>query len=99
MSLRQFIGKVLGNANDRELRSMEPFVDAANALEKEYEALTNEQLRQKTDEFRRRLVSGETLDDVLAGFTAFKAAVSRNPKRFSETKPIHPGGESWQLKF
>ena len=84
MSLRQFIGKVLGNANDRELRSMQPFVEATNALEAEYEALTDEQLGSKTAEFRRRLADGETLDDMLA--EAF-AVVREASKRTTGLRP------------
>jgi preprotein translocase subunit SecA len=65
VSLRQFFGKVLGNANERELRGMQPQVEAINALEASYEALSDEDLRSKTDEFLDRLRGGETLDDIL----------------------------------
>jgi preprotein translocase subunit SecA len=65
LSLRQFLGKVFGNANERELQEMQPQVEAINALEESYEALSDKQLASKTDEFLKRLSDGETLDDIL----------------------------------
>lgn len=78
MSLKQFVSKVLGNANERELQQMQPFVDAINKLESEYERLSDQELRAKTDEFLRRLRDGETLDDILVeAFTAVREASKR----------------------
>ena len=84
MSLRQFLSKVLGNANDRELDGMRPFVDAINGLESACEALTDAELRAKTNAFRHRLESGETLEDILA--EAF-AVVREASKRMTGLRP------------
>ena len=53
MSLRRFLTKVLGNANERELGQMQPLVDAVNDLESTYEALSEANCAPKTDQFQR----------------------------------------------
>ena len=57
--------KIVGSKNERVLKGLQPVIATINELEPEIEALSDEQLREKKDEFRRRLESGETLDDVL----------------------------------
>ncbi|CBL44262.1 Preprotein translocase [gamma proteobacterium HdN1] len=57
--------KVIGSKNDREIKRMRKVVERINALEPEYESLTDEQLAAKTVEFRARLEKGETLDGLL----------------------------------
>ncbi len=57
--------KIVGSKNERELKRMQPAVDRINALEPEFEALSDQQLAAKTVEFRSRLADGETLDDLL----------------------------------
>ena len=71
-----FLDKIFGSYNDRELKKLKPIVDSIEALEAEYAAKTDEELRAKTDEFKRRLNEGETLDDILpeAFATAREAA-------------------------
>jgi preprotein translocase subunit SecA len=65
----EFIGRALkglfGSRNDRIVRALAPIVAQVNALEPEYEKLTDARLRAKTEEFRERLKKGETLDDLL----------------------------------
>src|SRR3954470_21324072 len=63
--LDTLLAKVVGTQNDRELKRMRPIVAQVNALEPTIQALSDAQLRGKTDEFRQRLASGETLDDLL----------------------------------
>jgi len=57
--------KFFGDANLRRLKPLWRRVEAINALEAEYEPLTDDELRAKTQEFRDRLEAGETLDDIL----------------------------------
>ncbi|GGE33837.1 protein translocase subunit SecA [Halopseudomonas oceani] len=57
--------KLFGSKNDRELKRMGKVVAAINALEESLNALSDEQLKAKTDEFKQRLASGETLDALL----------------------------------
>ncbi|BBO34862.1 preprotein translocase subunit SecA [Lacipirellula parvula] len=59
------ITALFGSANARVLRRLQPKVDAINALEAKYQAMNDEQLRNQTAEFRKRLDSGESLDDLL----------------------------------
>ncbi|WP_166243662.1 preprotein translocase subunit SecA [Paenibacillus turpanensis] len=59
------VRKIFGDANEREIKRMLKTVDRINALEPEFQALTDEQLRAKTDEYRARLEQGEALDDLL----------------------------------
>jgi preprotein translocase subunit SecA len=59
------ITALFGSANARVLRKLQPKVDAINALESKYQSVTDEQLRNQTAEFRRRLDAGESLDELL----------------------------------
>ena len=59
------LGKVLGDPNERELKKLRPIVDEVNDLESEFEALSDEGLLDKTEEFRDRIEDGESLEDVL----------------------------------
>ncbi|MEE4464995.1 preprotein translocase subunit SecA, partial [Azotobacter chroococcum] len=56
---------LFGSKNDREVKRMRRAVRAINALEEQMVALTDEQLRTRTEEFRERLGKGETLDQLL----------------------------------
>ena len=56
---------MFGSANARFLRHLQPKVEAIGALEAKYQAMTDEELRGQTVEFRRRLAAGETLEDIL----------------------------------
>jgi preprotein translocase subunit SecA len=57
--------RVFGNSNERQIRRLRPRVEAINALEPAMQALSNEELKAKTAEFRGRLARGATLDDLL----------------------------------
>ncbi len=61
----RLITSIFGSANARYLKRLQPRVDAINALEAKYEAMSDEQLREQTELFRQRLAAGETLDDLL----------------------------------
>ncbi len=63
--LTGLLKKVFGSKNDRELKRMGKMVTAINALEEDYEALSSEQLKDKTAEFRARLDDGAHLDSLL----------------------------------
>ena len=61
----QLLTKIVGTQNDRELKRLRPRVADINAFEPAIKALSDEQLRGKTAEFRARLANGETLNDLL----------------------------------
>jgi len=62
---RGILTKIVGDANERELKRLQPIVEEINALEPEFERLSAEELRGKTTEFKGRLYAGESLDDLL----------------------------------
>jgi preprotein translocase subunit SecA len=57
--------KIFGSRNDRTIKNLRKTVALINALEEQYEALTDEQLKAKTAEFRARFEQGTSLDDIL----------------------------------
>ena len=57
--------KVFGTQNDRKVKSVRPLIEKINALEPEFEALSDAQLIEKTAEFKSRYENGETLDALL----------------------------------
>ena len=61
----QLLAKVIGTQNEREIKRLRPRVVEINALEPTIQALSDEQLRTKTVEFRRRVTGGATLDEML----------------------------------
>ncbi len=57
--------KIFGTYSQRELKRIYPILNKVNALQEEYRALSDQELRGKTDEFKERLFQGESLDDIL----------------------------------
>jgi preprotein translocase subunit SecA len=73
-----FLTRVFGSRNDRVLKSLARDMRAANAFEPALQALGDEQLRAKTDEFRTRLAAGETVDRLLPeAFAVVREAARR----------------------
>jgi len=70
--------KLFGSANERRIRSYQPRVAQINALEKELEALSDEQLRARTNEFKKQVAEGASLDDILvSAFATCREAAKR----------------------
>src|SRR6201995_5852671 len=70
--------KLFGSSNDRRVRKYQPRVDAINALEPELVKLTDEELRARTDEFKKQVAEGASLDDVLVpAFATVREAAKR----------------------
>src|SRR3990167_6105712 len=63
--ITSFLSKVFGTANQRQLKKLEPIVAKINSLEPEITKLSDDELKNKTTEFRERLAKGETLNDIL----------------------------------
>jgi len=57
--------RIFGNSNERQIRRMRPIVARINEMEPELQALSDDDLRARTTEFRNRLAQGETLEDIL----------------------------------
>ncbi len=70
--------KMFGSANDRRIKTYQPRVDAINALEKELEKLSDQDLRARTDMFKAQVAEGKTLDDILVpAFATVREASKR----------------------
>jgi len=64
--MKKFLERVLlGDPNKKYLTKIQPIVDEINGLEAQFKAMSDEQLRAKTDEFKKALADGKTLDDIL----------------------------------
>ncbi len=73
-----FLEKLFGTHSQNELKRIYPIVDHIEALEPEMQKLSDEELRDKTREFKERLGNGETLDDILPeAFATVREAASR----------------------
>jgi len=65
LGLGKVARKVFGTPNDRKVKATRPLVEKINALEPEFEKLSDAQLIEKTAEFKARVSNGESLDDLL----------------------------------
>ena len=74
--------KIFGTHSEREIKRVIPIVDRIEALEPEYEKLSDEALKAKTTEFKNRLKNGETLDDILVeAYATVREAAKRTIKQ------------------
>ena len=70
--------KIFGTHSEKELKKIAPIVDAIEALDDKMQALSDEELKAKTQEFKDRLAAGETLDDILVeAFAVVREAAYR----------------------
>ncbi len=70
--------KIFGSENDRNLKKIYKIADSVQALEEEYKQKSDEQLKAKTDEFKKLLSEGKTLDDILPeAFATVREACAR----------------------
>ncbi len=78
VSLGVIASKVFGSSNDRRLKALRPRVEAINAMENEMQALSDEALRARTEQFRQDLANGASLDDLLVpAFATVREAARR----------------------
>ena len=74
----KIMSKLLGSRNDRQLKRMSRVVAQINGMESDFKALSDEALKAKTDEYRKRQADGESLDDLLPeAFAAVREAAWR----------------------
>jgi len=59
------LSKIFGDPNEKFIKGLHPIVEKINSFEPEFEKLSSEQLKDKTKEFKERLIKGETLEDIL----------------------------------
>jgi preprotein translocase subunit SecA len=78
VSLGGLARTLFGSANDRRIKKLRPKVEAINALETEMAALSDEQLRALTDDYRARIAAGTSVDDLLVpAFATVREAAKR----------------------
>ena len=75
--LTQVLNIIFGSKNDREIKALRPIVDQINGLEAGLTPLSDQALADKTQEFKKRLQDGETLDDILPEAFAVCREMSR----------------------
>lgn len=85
VSLGGLARKIFGSSNDRRVKSTRPRVEAIAAMENELQALTDDQLRARTEQFRKDIANGASLDDLLV--PAF-ATVREGAKRALGMRPF-----------
>ena len=74
----KIVDKIFGTHSERELKRITPIVDKIDALRPEMQSLSDEALKHKTEEFKKRLADGETLDDILPeAFATVREAARR----------------------
>ncbi|MEK6672187.1 MAG: preprotein translocase subunit SecA [Nitrospirota bacterium] len=79
--VQTILKKIFGTKNERELKRLWPIVEKINGMEPAVSSLTDSGLKDKTGEFRKRLESGETLDDILPETFAVVREVSKRTLR------------------
>ena len=73
-----FLNKIFGDGNDKEVKAFEPIVARVNTFEASISVLNDSELKAKAAEFRTRLGSGESLDDLLPeAFACVREAAQR----------------------
>jgi len=81
-SLNSFLNKFFGSSNDRNLKKYQSRVEAINSLESSYEKLDDNQLKNKTNEFRQLIIEGSSLDEILNdAFAVVREASKRTLKQ------------------
>ncbi len=93
--------KVFGTHSEREVKRIKPLVDKIEALRPTMQALSDEDLRNKTTEFKERLSNGETLDDLLPeAFAVVREADKRvlgmEPYRRTADRRYHPSSGTYR---
>lgn len=74
----KFLERILGDPNKKAVKQLEPIVARVSPLEPEFEKLSDDELKAKTEEFKQRLAKGESLDDLLPeAFAAVREAAKR----------------------
>ncbi|MGM0465984.1 MAG: preprotein translocase subunit SecA [Acidobacteriota bacterium] len=83
--LNTLLNKIFGTKTERDIKKLQPYVSAVNELEPQIQKLNDQQLREKTSEFREKLSNGASLDDILV--EAF-AVVRETAKRKVNMRPF-----------
>ena len=76
--MKWILKKIVGSKNDRDIKKMRPLVEKINELDESFKSLSDEELKNKTEEFKKRIKSGTLLADIeLEAFAVVKNAARR----------------------
>ena len=89
------VNKIVGTKNQREIKRLWPLVHKVNELEEGYKQLSEEQLKAKTEEFKKRLQNGETTDDIMA--EAFAVVKNTCRRLLGKTWPVCGHAVTWDM--
>lgn len=93
--INKALAKVFGSKYERDIKTLQPLVDEINEIYAELSSLSEEELRGKTDVFKKRLADGETLDDIM---TEAYAVVKETCRRLMGKKWLVMGHETtWDM--
>lgn len=87
MNFLDILGMVFGSKQERDIKKIRPVLEKVKSYYEQIHLLSDEDLRKKTDEFRERLRSGETLDDILP--EAFAVVREATHRVLGESKMVH----------
>ncbi len=89
------VKKIIGSKNQREVKRLWPLVPRINEIEAECQKLSDDQLRAKTDEFRKRLADGQALDDILP--EAFAVVKNTCRRLLGKEWPVRGRPYKWDM--
>ena len=94
----KFLTQMFGSKNERELKKLQPFVEAINALEPDMKAMSEARLKDQTTRLKTRLDNGEPLDDLLpeAFATVREASMRALGMRPYDVQLSRRHGASWR---
>ncbi|WP_048810242.1 preprotein translocase subunit SecA [Candidatus Methylacidiphilum infernorum] len=95
--IKQLLQKVFGSKNERELSRLWPIVQKINELEKELFSLSDDDLAQKTFEFKKRIADGESLDSLLPEAFAVVKHVCRRFKQRAKVVIVRGHPVVWDM--
>lgn len=87
MNFLDIVGMVFGSKQERDIKKIRPVLEKVKSYYEQIHLLSDEDLKKKTDEFRERLRSGETLDDILP--EAFAVVREATHRVLGESKMVH----------
>ncbi|KMQ52884.1 preprotein translocase subunit SecA [Chitinispirillum alkaliphilum] len=97
MDLLSVLGKVFGSKQEKDMKKIRPVLELVNSYRETMQALSDEQLKEKTAEFKGRIAGGETLDDILP--EAFAVAREATHRVLGERKMVFDHYQQKEIPF
>ena len=97
MTLLDILSIMFGSKQDRDVKKIKPVLDRVNAFSEQIHSISDEELKKKTAEFRKRLAEGETLDDILP--EAFSVVREATHRVLGERKMVFDAYQNKEIPF